>query len=223
MTDGRFTSLYNYLSRKFAPRCSVCREAIVPDSGTEETVRIVCMDRNFHPKWVGVGKQYGDDPLRSGEWIALSHELKLIAFCFMVLFLSWRCYKCELCGLVLNSDDEGHGCYPLDGHILCHGCNVKRNNQGNRTTLRVGNGCRLFERKKFRWTNSIWINGTRILLLFQWMRKSWKTTSDLKPLDTNPSIGVTFAGSAIVSPIFFYKLFWTLTIVICMSLEKYSS
>nr|XP_033814016.1 lipoma-preferred partner [Geotrypetes seraphini]XP_033814017.1 lipoma-preferred partner [Geotrypetes seraphini]XP_033814018.1 lipoma-preferred partner [Geotrypetes seraphini]XP_033814019.1 lipoma-preferred partner [Geotrypetes seraphini]XP_033814020.1 lipoma-preferred partner [Geotrypetes seraphini]XP_033814021.1 lipoma-preferred partner [Geotrypetes seraphini]XP_033814022.1 lipoma-preferred partner [Geotrypetes seraphini] len=34
--------------KKFAPRCSVCKEAIMPAPGQEETVRIVALDRDFH-------------------------------------------------------------------------------------------------------------------------------------------------------------------------------
>ncbi|XP_048398802.1 lipoma-preferred partner isoform X1 [Stegostoma tigrinum] len=34
--------------KKFAPRCSVCNEAIMPAEGQEETVRIVALDRDFH-------------------------------------------------------------------------------------------------------------------------------------------------------------------------------
>lgn len=36
------------LGRKFAPRCSVCGNAIMPEPGQEETVRIVALDRSFH-------------------------------------------------------------------------------------------------------------------------------------------------------------------------------
>lgn len=35
-------------SRKFAPKCSVCDEPIMPENGQEETVRIVALDRSFH-------------------------------------------------------------------------------------------------------------------------------------------------------------------------------
>ena len=35
-------------NRKFAPRCSVCVEPIMPAPGQEETVRIVALDRDFH-------------------------------------------------------------------------------------------------------------------------------------------------------------------------------
>ncbi|XP_052864571.1 lipoma-preferred partner homolog [Anopheles cruzii] len=37
-----------------------------------------------------------------------------------------NCYKCEDCGLLLSSEAEGRGCYPLDDHILCKSCNAKR-------------------------------------------------------------------------------------------------
>ncbi|XP_064073735.1 lipoma-preferred partner homolog [Vanessa tameamea] len=37
-----------------------------------------------------------------------------------------RCYKCEDCGLLLSSEAEGRGCYPLDDHILCKACNAHR-------------------------------------------------------------------------------------------------
>lgn len=37
-----------------------------------------------------------------------------------------QCYKCEDCGLVLSSDPEGRGCYPLDDHVLCKSCNAAR-------------------------------------------------------------------------------------------------
>ncbi|XP_074081476.1 thyroid receptor-interacting protein 6 isoform X3 [Macrotis lagotis] len=72
--------------RKFAPRCSVCGGAIMPEPGQEETVRIVALDRSFH-----IG-----------------------------------CYKCEECGLLLSSEGECQGCYPLDGHILCKTCSAWR-------------------------------------------------------------------------------------------------
>ncbi|XP_016141158.1 thyroid receptor-interacting protein 6 isoform X2 [Sinocyclocheilus grahami] len=72
--------------RKFAPRCSVCGQPIMPEPGQEETVRIVALDRSFHV----------------------------------------NCYVCEDCGLLLSSEGEGRGCYPLDGHILCKSCSARR-------------------------------------------------------------------------------------------------
>uniref|UniRef100_A0A1A9WKM2 LIM zinc-binding domain-containing protein n=1 Tax=Glossina brevipalpis TaxID=37001 RepID=A0A1A9WKM2_9MUSC len=72
--------------KKFAPRCCVCKNPIMPEPGEEETVRVVALDRSFH----------------------------------------FECYKCEDCGLLLSSEAEGRGCYPLDDHVLCKSCNAKR-------------------------------------------------------------------------------------------------
>lgn len=36
------------------------------------------------------------------------------------------CYRCEDCNILLSSEAEGRGCYPLDDHILCKTCNAKR-------------------------------------------------------------------------------------------------
>ncbi|ALC48080.1 Zyx [Drosophila busckii] len=72
--------------KKFAPRCCVCKDPIMPDPGQEETVRVVALDRSFH----------------------------------------LECYKCEDCGLLLSSEADGRGCYPLDDHVLCKGCNARR-------------------------------------------------------------------------------------------------
>lgn len=83
--DGKIHCIEDY-HKKFAPRCSVCSEPIVPEPGKQETVRVVALDRSFHVD----------------------------------------CYRCEDCDLQLSSEAEGHGCYPLDGHILCKGCNQKR-------------------------------------------------------------------------------------------------
>lgn len=36
------------------------------------------------------------------------------------------CYRCEDCGLRLNSKIEGQGCYPLENHLFCKNCNLNR-------------------------------------------------------------------------------------------------
>ena len=40
-----------------------------------------------------------------------------LPFCFFLL---------QDCGLILSSEAEGRGCYPLDDHVLCKACNAAR-------------------------------------------------------------------------------------------------
>jgi len=72
--------------KRFAPRCSVCKDPIMPTPGEEETVRVVALDRSFHI----------------------------------------NCYRCVDCNLLLSSDEDGRGCYPLDDTVLCRQCNTTR-------------------------------------------------------------------------------------------------
>jgi len=44
----------------------------------------------------------------------------------MLIFFFIDFVPIQDCDLLLSSEAEGRGCFPLDDHILCRNCNAKR-------------------------------------------------------------------------------------------------
>lgn len=73
------------------------------------------------------------------HWMAAAHNYGAsfadLVDCSFVLplqsvFFSWDILaSLQDCGLELN-DEDGHRCYPLEDHLFCHSCHVKRLEKG---------------------------------------------------------------------------------------------
>lgn len=99
-------------------KCVVCGKCLdgVPFT-VDVTNQIHCVD-DFHKKFAPKCA-ICDDPITPEP--GQEETVRIVA---MDKSFHVSCYKCEKCGVKLTSEQEGKGCYPLDGRILCQDCNT---------------------------------------------------------------------------------------------------
>ncbi|KAG1651376.1 Lipoma-preferred partner [Nymphon striatum] len=100
--------------------CVVCNKSLdgVPFT-VDATNQIHCIDdfhKKFAPRCCVCSKPIMPEPGQEEtvRVVALDRSFHI------------QCYRCEDCGILLSSEAEGRGCYPLDEHILCKQCNANR-------------------------------------------------------------------------------------------------
>lgn len=100
--------------------CFVCKQCLdgIPFTidSTNQIHCIDCFHGKFAPRCSACNKPIIPDPGKTEtvRVVALDRSFHV------------ACYKCEDCDLLLSSEVEGSGCYPLDDHLYCRGCNAKR-------------------------------------------------------------------------------------------------
>ncbi|TNM93573.1 hypothetical protein fugu_001749 [Takifugu bimaculatus] len=97
-------------NKTFAPKCAACLQPILPAEGSEEILRVVSMNKDYHFECYHC--EVGG-PSRSA-WDAFPNPPgpnQVLSF--------------QECGKQL-SDKPGSQCFPLDSHLLCHSCHMGR-------------------------------------------------------------------------------------------------
>ncbi|EMP29511.1 Zyxin [Chelonia mydas] len=131
--------------RKYAPRCSVCAEPIMPEPGKDETVRVVALEKNFHMNpyvhflsmshyGIVLFSSLSTLPRESPMCICLLLLLLLLLLLPPPISFTLVLVVTELpsssphqdCERPLSIEADENGCFPLDGHVLCMKCHTTR-------------------------------------------------------------------------------------------------
>jgi len=112
------------LGKAFHPECFVCPVCAksldgIPftvDSKSNQPYCLDCYHERFSPRCAVCLKAIAP----------ASNETEVARVIAMDRSYHMECYRCEDCGLKLNSKIEGQGCYPLESHLFCKNCNIKR-------------------------------------------------------------------------------------------------
>uniref|UniRef100_A0A914N5N6 LIM zinc-binding domain-containing protein n=1 Tax=Meloidogyne incognita TaxID=6306 RepID=A0A914N5N6_MELIC len=118
-----YLKILRALGKAFHPECFVCPTCQKSLDGIQFTVDsensaycLDCFHERFSPRCASCLKVIAPS----------GNETEVARVIAMDRSYHLDCYKCEDCGLKLNSKIEGQGCYPLESHLFCKNCNLKR-------------------------------------------------------------------------------------------------
>ncbi|NXT90931.1 FBLI1 protein, partial [Anhinga rufa] len=104
--------------------CAACGRAIGAESfAVDERDEVYCVD-DFYRKYAVVCSAC-EHPIIPRE-DKDTYKIECLGRSFHE-----SCYRCESCGTPLSPEPTENGCYPLDDHLLCKSCHIRRRNESS--------------------------------------------------------------------------------------------